>query len=509
MAEDAHPSPKPDAARRKAGVGRRTFLKVSAAGVAAAGVAGVAGGAGGAGRPVPLVGRSTGGRAKNVIFMVSDGMSFGTLQLADLYSRLDRGSPTHWVSLLDREGVRRGLYRTESVDSHVTDSAASGSAWGCGHKVRNGSVNVTEDGVQQVPMLIRAAQNGKATGLVSTARVTHATPASFIANIPRRDWEGQIGRQMMERRCDVMLGGGSRFFPPSLMRDHADAALVHTREQLLAAEAGYDRASVEDRRKRMVGLFSDMHVPFVLDRDEKIPSLAEMTRAALGRLAWREEGFVLQVEGGRIDHAAHSNDAASLVREQIDFDEAIAEVLRFVERRDDTLVILTTDHGNANPGLTLYGKQGQEAFAKIRGAKRSFEWVKRRLVELHTAEAQIEQGPAVLEQAVGVSLDEDEKRILRDAMQGRRTSPFLELASLETVMGGLLANHFGVSFVSGNHTADMVEVTALGPGSQDLRPTGHNADLHGLVAGALGLAPGAPLDDMKDRVEFPRPPSND
>lgn len=433
--------------------------------------------------------------------MVSDGMSFGTLSLADMYSRLTRQQQTHWLRLLTQPGVRRGLFRTESFDSPVTDSAAAGSAWGCGHKVRNGSINITEDGTQRVPLLIQAAQSGKATGLVTTARVTHATPAAFIANIPRRDWEGYIAQQMLERPCDVILGGGARFFPPSLLGRHSEARVIRTRSDLLSPAPADE--------KRLVGLFSEYHVPFVLDRGPEVPSLTEMTRAALSRLAGRPEGFVMQVEGGRIDHAAHSNDAASLVREQLDFDDAIAEVLQFVKDRDDTLVILTTDHGNANPGLTIYGARGQEAFARLPNARHSFEWIKERLADIGSIDGRAERAPGLLEEAVGLDLAPEEAEIIVQSFRGKRTSPFLELCTWDTVMGGVAANHFGVGFVSGNHTSDMIEVTAFGPGSEDLPAIGHNADLHPLLAGALALAPGKPLDGMEDRIEFPPPPAND
>lgn len=447
-------------------------------------------------------------KARNVIFMVSDGMSFGTLTLADMYCRLHERRESHWIAFMRRPGVRRGLFRTESLDSPVTDSAAAGSAWACGHKVRNGSLNITDDGVQRLPLLIQASQSGKAVGLVSTTRITHATPASFFATVPRRDWEGLIARQMMTRGFDVALGGGSRFFPPSLLSEHPSTNLIHTRAQLLEL----DKLSAADPARSqhpLLGLFADMHVPYVLDRDETIPSLADMTQCAIGRLRDRPNGFVLQVEGGRIDHAAHANDAPSLIAEQLDFDKAIKVVLDFAADRDDTLVIITTDHGNANPGLTIYGKEAHAALARVPQAKHSFEWIKRQLSDLKSSDDRAAAAPALLEQAAGLSLSAEEKRFVQSAYNGQRTAPFMELASIEPVMGGVLANHFGIGFVSGNHTSDMVEVTAFGPGADTLPPVGHNADLHPMIERALALEPGKLLDDMRDPVEFPKPPSND
>jgi len=428
-------------------------------------------------------------KARNVIFMVSDGMSFGTLTLADMYCRLHERRESHWIAFMRRPGVRRGLFRTESLDSPVTDSAAAGSAWACGHKVRNGSLNITDDGVQRLPLLIQASQSGKAVGLVSTTRITHATPASFLATVPRRDWEGLIARQMMTRGFDVALGGGSRFFPTSLLSEHPSTNLIHTRAQLLEL----DKLSAADPARSqhpLLGLFADMHVPYVLDRDETIPSLADMTQCAIGRLRDRPNGFVLQVEGGRVDHAAHNNDAGSLVAEQLAFDAAIGVVLDFVKDRDDTLVILTSDHGNANPGLTFYGPDALTRFDRILHVKRSAEWVfeKLNLKSLATLARQVRE---VGQQATGITLSEAESQMVVDSLAGKRVSPFAAANTPVSVLGGILADSLGVAFLSPNHTSDMVEVTALGPGSESLPRVIDSTDLWAVMIAALELDPAA------------------
>lgn len=501
----SEPAATPDSGRPS--LKRRSFLRITAAAAMAAGGAagGAAAGAGGA-PAVPMLRPSAawrgGGKARNVIFIVSDGMSFGTLTLADMFRRRHEQRPSEWLALLGRPGVRRGLYSTCSADSLVTDSAAAGSCWGCGHRVNNGALNITPDGTQRLPLLVRAAQAGKATGVVTTARVTHATPASFFANSAKRDREDDIGRQLLEHAVHVALGGGARHFPPELLGKHAGVRVVRDRAALLAA------GQTPDDGGRLLGLFADSHVPMVLDRDGKAPTLAEMTRVALHRLDRAPEGFVVQVEGGRVDHAAHSNDAASLVREQVDLDDAIAEVLRFLDggKRDDTLVVVTTDHGNANPGLTVYRRAAAEGFDRLARAGRSFEWVFAKLGTF-PSEERAARAPSVVEEATGLSLSDDERSILRDAMAGKRVAPFRELSKVEQTLGGLLANRYGVGFVSGNHTADDVEVTAFGPGSETIAPTGHNRDLHRVMVDALGLPPGEPPPDTRGRVESPGKPA--
>lgn len=471
---------------------RRRFLVSAGAGAGALAAAGIPGTA----IAVPRV-RSGAEptRAKNVIFMVSDGMSTGTLTLAHLASIRRRQKPSEWVSLWNRPGVRRAMATTMSADSLVTDSAAGGCAWGCGIHINNGRINVDPTGKQLMPIQVRAAQAGKATGLVTTAKVTHATPASFIANAPIRDMEGLIAENIMDRKVDVTLGGGSKFFPPALLAKHADCKVVRTLEEMNAAasESG-----------RLLGIFASGHVPFELDRKASVPTLSQMTKVALDRLAKAPNGFVLQVEGGRIDHAAHNNDAPSLIAEQLAFDDAIAEVMRFVEGRDDTLVILTTDHGNANPGLTLYGQRSFTAFDRIFKATASSDMIYDQLAAIKDKAERFAKAPEIIEKAMSIALDATELKLLERSINKERVAPFAELNDPMHVISGLLANYFGVSFVSGNHTADMVEVTAMGPGSQNLRPFIDNIDLHGLMVDALGL-PEAKLLDGMDALMKPVP----
>ncbi len=345
------------------GMDRREFLGAGAA--AAAGLALAR-----TGRAEPIAARTApgGARARNVIFLVSDGMSTGTLTLADMASRTRLGRPSHWVSLWQRGGVKRAMAFTASADSAVTDSAAGGSAWGCGRHINNEVLNILPDGQEVTPILLHAAAQGKATGVVTTTRVTHATPASFYSNCPHRDREKQIAAQLVERTVDIALGGGSRYFAPGALTGGGGRVVARSRDELLG---------VRDlpTGTRLLGLFADEHLPFELDRPANVPTLAEMTGAALRLLDSRPGGFLLQVEGGRVDHAAHHNDAPSLIAEQLAFDETIRVALDFVEGRDDTLVVITTDHGNANPGLTFYGPGGATRFARLAGAKHSFEWI--------------------------------------------------------------------------------------------------------------------------------------
>lgn len=446
---------------------RRTFLQTSAgAGALLAGA--------GRSRGATSTGRARRGPARNVILLVSDGMSTGTLTLADVVRRKREGVGSHWVRLWDRPDVHRGMMETRAADSEVTDSAAASSAWSVGERVNNGAICVTPDGRRPTPLLVRASAKGLATGLVTTTRVTHATPAAFVANVPERDMEDEIARQMVERGVDVTLGGGAKHFPEELLAQ-SGVNVIRTADEL-------SRATHNGSSGRLLGLFNRSHMRYELDRPASEPTLAAMTRAALHALQHRTEGFVVQIEGGRVDHAAHANDAGSLIADQLAFDDAIGTVLEFVEGRDDTLVIVTTDHGNANPGLTLYGEPGNEGLMKASRARKSFEWIQERIGRGGRSL------PSLVEEASGVSLTAEQRELLEaGVVRGERVDPFGEANKPGPVIGSVLANHFGIAFVSPNHTSDHVEITAFGPGAEAIRGLVPNTALHDVCSEALKL----------------------
>lgn len=420
--------------------------------------------------------------------MVADGMSMGTLTLADYVIRRDRGTESNWVKLNAKRGAVRSWQNTASLNAPVTDSAAAASSWGGGQRVNNGSINVTPKGKQLLPILVQARQAGKMTGCVTTTRITHATPAGFFANVPYRDMEDQIALDLLTRGIDVAMGGGAKHFKDADLKAQAGLTVVRTRQELLAAGSG----------GRLLGLFDTSHVPFVLDRTSSVPGLVDMARAALSRLEKGRDGFVLQIEAGRVDHAAHANDAPSLVAEQVEFDDAIGAVLGWMQDRDDTLLIVTSDHGNANPGLTSFKGSGAEGMARLSKAKQSYEWIENELEKHATSDDKIAAMSGLVERAMGVRLADDDMALLGGSMTSpaRRVSPFREANKWTSVLGGVLADHFGVSFMSPNHTADLVELSATGPGSELVPGYVENHQLHSVMVSALGLPDGKMLEGM-------------
>ncbi len=329
-----------------------------------AGLAGVAGAAAqtpflsAAARPTPESGFSSLGlpRARNVIFFVVDGTGFEDLATATHFSRRILGRPLLFGEVLGKGAS--GSLLTPSLTSLVTDSAAATSAWATGRKVVNGALSTFPDGRHLTPVLELAREAGKATGLVTTARITHATPAGWIARVPSRDLEDEIAGQYLDFAPHVLLGGGAAHFLPGSRRDGRDLAgefaaggyqVVRTREELLASSGD-----------RLLGLFTPdtSHLPYEIDRRFQAapsPTLAEMARAGLQRLEGADGGFVLQVEAGRIDHANHANDPAGMVWEWMAADEALGVLLEFADRTPGTLLILAADHDTGGGAVFGFG----------------------------------------------------------------------------------------------------------------------------------------------------------
>lgn len=432
------------------------------------------------------------GDAKNIIFLVVDGMSHGTLALADMVKHRQFGKRSHWMELYNSDrDFHRGVMDMASLDSPVTDSAAAASSWGCGNRVNNRAVNMGPNGEEYPPILQVMKQAGKKTGMVTTARITHATPAGFAANIDHRDKEDQIAEQYLKREFDLLMGGGSRHFDPQQRDDSKNLYQAYSENNYSVVHNKQDMMNAPKDR-RLLGTFSEAHMPYTTDRQSSdelqrnTPTLAEMTETALERLSGHSEGFILQVEGGRVDHGGHDNDAAALIYDQIDFDEAIKVALDFYDSRDDTLLIITTDHGTGNPGLNGAGEdysETAERFDRIQQFRQTNTWV---LSELDQ-NSSVKQIRDRMVYATNLDIQKEHAEMMQKALRGELKTPYYLKNELEAVMGSILANYLSINFIGTNHTGDYVELAALGPGAESLDHFTRNTELFDLMVEAAGI----------------------
>ncbi|MFH5830985.1 alkaline phosphatase [Halalkalibaculum sp. DA384] len=432
------------------------------------------------------------GEAKNIIFMVSDGMSSGTLTLGDLVKRRQYGEATNWLELYDstERPYHRGLMDMASLDSPVTDSAAAASSWGAGQRINNGAINMSPDGRRHKPIAEIFRDAGKKTGLVTTTRLTHATPAGFAANVPDRGMEDTIAMQYLQREFDLLMGGGARHFAPADRDDGKDlfAGFRAKGYDVIREKANLPNAS----RQKLLGVFSDSHLPYTIDRQNNaalastVPTLAEMTQTALKQFNGAQNGFLLQVEGGRVDHAAHGNDAAGLIYDQIEFDEAVGVALDFASGREDTLLIITTDHGNANPAVNGTGDRYTDSGSNLDNIQQfthSNDWILSGL----DANSSVEDIRDRVKTATNLGITRQQAIMLLKSLNGELTTVYEAKNSPKAVLGSILANYLSINWLGTVHTSDYVELAVLGPGIEQMDNFTRNTDLFEMMVALAGV----------------------
>jgi len=340
---------------------------------------------------------ATTGQIKNVILMIGDGMGpqqvgllqdFATHSKTDIYKNRDTA-----LELFANSG-QVALSSTYPSGGLVVDSACSATQLATGKPALSEVVGLDIDGNSTTTILEMAKAAGKATGLISDTRITHATPAAFASHQAHRSMENEIAVDLLENNVDVLLGGGLRYWLPqgSSVANTDLVALINEptikikskraddRNLLTEAEtAGYKLAFNADQLdvvegEKVLGLF---HYSAMLDgiaysnckkTDSCIqPSLAEMTTKALDILSKDEDGFFLMVEGGQIDWAAHNNDAGDMLHQLLKFDESIQAVYDWVKDRNDTLVVITADHETGGFSFSYGRKDIPEADSTIVG----------------------------------------------------------------------------------------------------------------------------------------------
>jgi alkaline phosphatase len=463
---------------------RRNLLRNGLFATAGATVLGPLTGIGAQATPVTVAAK----RAKNIIFMVSDGMSQGTLTMADQFLRQRDGIHSHWIQLYRDGRLVRSLMDTSSADSLVTDSAAGGSAWGGGMRVQNGKLNVGPKGERPMPILQKFKKAGKKVGCVTTVPITHATPASFCVNNDSRKSQPEIAAQYMDLRFDVMMGGGLEYFTSEGREDKRDLLKAY-REAGFAVALNKTELAAAKADVPLMAVFHNDALPYTVDHlssnahKTNIPSLAQMTSFAIERMKGSANGFAMQVEGGKVDWAAHGNDVAGLIYDQIAFDEAVKIAIDFAEKDGETLVITTTDHGNANPGL-FYGKTANANFDRVQRFHQSNAWLMGKMLEGLTA-AQVTELVTEM-QAWTPTTDEADLLVkafaslsAEDRIKPEK-QPFGPLAMMQRA-------HTSVNFGSDNHSSDLVELAAFGPGSELLKHFTINTELHTLMLKAAQM----------------------
>ncbi|MBN7796151.1 alkaline phosphatase [Parahaliea mediterranea] len=367
-------------------------------------------------------GAATAGAAKNVILFVGDGMGVSTLTAARIRAGQLQGQSGEEGLLSFEQYPHTALVKTYNVDAQTPDSAGTMTAMMSGLKTDVGVIGVDEDiergdcatvaGNEVATYLELAEIAGMSTGVISTARITHATPAATYAKSADRNWEDvsdmpqaavdagceDIASQLVNLEAnlearypgvdvdgiDVVMGGGRRHFLPkdpafnshdavsATEGDRSDGRDLTAEWRELYPEGDYivDSAGFAaldtDATGKVLGLFNESHMQYEADRGNDVagePSLTEMTTAAIEVLDNNDEGFFLMVESGRIDHAHHAGNAYGALADTIELARAV-EAARAATSPEDTLILVTADHSHV---FTIggYPKRGNPILGKV------------------------------------------------------------------------------------------------------------------------------------------------
>ncbi|MCP1164149.1 MULTISPECIES: alkaline phosphatase [Bacillus] len=420
---------------------------------------------------------------KNVIIMVMDGTSSSATTLTRLY----KGKP------LALDEMVTGGVRTYSAESAITDSAPAATALATGNKSNSGYVGVLpsivsspgvkpikeEDKLRPVANVLEGAKRtGRATGIVATAEIQHATPAGFSAHHVNRKRFDVIAEQQVFQHIDVVLGGGKQALLPLKRKDGEDLVKV-------IQNKGYDfvetkNALLNSKSNKIWGSFSHRALAFDMDREAtnpEQPTLSQMTEKAIQTLSKDKDGFFLFVEGSKPDWAAHVNDPIGMISDVLAFDGAVAKALQFAKNDGNTLLIALTDHGNSGISIgnmnTTKGYNTTPISTYIDPLKKAKMTLEGTTNKLKSDLSNVED----IAKLYGLdNLTYDEKERVKEAKKKSDVGP---------IFTTLLANRANIGFTTGGHTGEDVFLYSFGP----KKPYGliQNTDIAKTMAKAMGF----------------------
>ncbi|WP_439647968.1 alkaline phosphatase [Cohnella mopanensis] len=400
-------------------------------------------------------------KVKNVIFLIGDGMG-QSYTSAYRYMKDNPKTPVKEKTEFDKYLVGAQMTYPDDEHQNITDSASAATAMSAGVKTYNAAIAVDTKQNDVKTVLEAAKEKGKSTGLVATSEITHATPAAYGAHdINRKNMDAIANDYFDDRinkkhKIDVLLGGGLNNFVRK-DRNLTDEfkkdgySYVTDRESLL-----------KDTNKQILGLFAPGGLDKAIDRNDKTPSLQEMTKAAIQRLSTNKNGFFLMVEGSQIDWAGHDNDIVAAMSEMADFEKAFKEAIDFAKKDGHTLVVATADHSTG--GLSI-GANGEYNFdvSPIKAAKRTPDFMAAEIVAGADA-------AATLKKYINLDLTAEEIKSVVDEAASK------DVTKIDNAIEAIFNVRSFTGWTTGGHTGEDVPVYAFGPGKEKFAGLIDNTD---------------------------------
>lgn len=388
---------------------------------------------------------------RNVIFLIGDGMGVSYTS-AHRYLKNDPSTTTAEKTAFDPYLVGQQMTYPEDAKENITDSASAATAMSSGVKTYNAAIAVDNDKSEVKTVLEAAKERGKSTGLVATSEITHATPASFGAHDESRKNMNAIADDYFKERVngkhkiDVMLGGGKSNF----VRPDVDLTKAFKKD-------GYSYVTdlnqlQADKNKQVLGLFADGGLPKRIDRENSVPSLAQMTNAAIKRLDSNKKGFFLMVEGSQIDWAGHDNDIVGAMSEMEDFERAFKAAIAFAKKDKHTLVVATADHSTG--GYSIGADGIYNWFAEpIKAAKKTPDFMAQQIVE-----------GADVRKTLMKYIDQDKIALTDQEIDSvSRVAESKTLLDIDNAIEEIFNERSHTGWTTGGHTGEDVPVYAFGP----------------------------------------------
>lgn len=448
-------------------------------------------------------------KAKYIFYFIGDGMGEAHKQLSQEFLRYASGDNKAKLNL-NTMNVNTTV-ATSSADAVITDSAAASTALATGVKTNNSMVGLSPDGKELTTLLEAVQDTGYSTGIVTTARITHATPAGFYAHTDHRLNEDDIAMDLLDSDIDFVAGGGLCYFLPAtipesylslpddirgmeIYSERTDAINLINKfadkgyEMFLGPEGISDFLEYDPKAgDRVFAPLTYNYLPYEIDRvigQDKFLTITDMTRQAVRLLSTDEDGFFLMVEGARIDYAAHNNDALGVIYDTLAFDNAVAVALDFYAAHpDETLIITTADHETG--GLKLQSDENyNQAFNNVEGIFASFG---DGFAPLYHSTQNIDDYLAGIK-GFGLEPDNTELTQLTAAYEEALILDYAEdelntTASL--AVNKILNQRLGVSWTSNYHTSDHVALGVTGVFEQHFVTAKENIDIANILADIL------------------------
>lgn len=447
----------------------------------------------------------SGKKAKYVFYFIGDGMAMPQITSTEIFKGAAAGGMNR-QDLVFTKFANQGMQTTHALNTFITESAAAGTALATGYKTNNDVLGVDPSGqTKYKSMAMMAKEKGMKVGIVSSVSIDHATPAAFYANQKSRSNYYEIALQLSESNFDYFAGGGL-LAPTGKKKDQRNALeiaqergykVVNDKNEILNLSKNTGKVIAIDQN-----LAGEQAMRYDIDRNNAL-SLADYTKKGI-ELLDNNKGFFMMVEGGKIDWAAHANDATTTVRDVAALEEAIKVALEFQAKHpDDTLIVVTGDHETGGMTIGFAGTEYQTYFGKLLGQKMSFEVFDKAIAEYrknNAANASLEDWKGFLAQNFGMdNLTAYEtsrlEKALAASMIDKKARPKTDEAQVlygsyepfSVTVTHILNQRAGIGWTTYAHTGVAVPVFANGLGSKMFDGYYDNTDVARKIMAVMGV----------------------